>query len=141
MISSINLSNSMSSYILNNTTTLAAKPDTITFDKLQIEDEYVASSNNDSSTEKTYSTSTNELKKTASNITACSKCGALYIGPNPPAICARCGNQINSNENSKNDPKSSSKTIEKQSSSTDYSLKTDTNISNLSEIVPNTISI
>ena len=47
--------------------------------------------------------STAELSKALKGFTTCSKCGAMYMGQNPPQICARCGNEMSSdsNDNSK----------------------------------------
>lgn len=39
-----------------------------------------------------------EFKKAATGMSTCGKCGAMYMGQEPPAVCGKCGNETKNSE-------------------------------------------
>lgn len=50
--------------------------------------------------EETLEKASSALKKAASGISACKKCGAIYVGASM-SICTKCGNDMNKDDDSK----------------------------------------
>jgi len=68
-----------------------------------------------------------ELKSTFTDVSACPKCGAIYVGKNPPAVCTKCGTSIEQHINGKGtDETKDAKTGNTDSNIQSAQLETDT---------------
>jgi len=77
-----------------------------------------------------------QLKEATSGFSACSSCGALFVGKTPPAICSKCGGKTTDENNETSKVSSTSDTTNNATNTP----KTNA-IGEVSEIVPSTIKL
>jgi len=144
MVSNISASSLASAYNLSSTKNIIGSTNEASSASADIVDEYIPSSVGasikTSSSDDASEPLAGELKKATSGMSACSGCGALYMGESPPAICTKCGSKVNSNDDdSKKETEQAYKT-ESVSSSTN-STGQNIDITNITEVLPITINI
>lgn len=103
-----------------------------------------SSSQESSKAEGTSQSLADKLKEATSGFSACGKCGALYMGKTPPAICAKCGERAKEKE-TESSTDSTKKAGSKSETSTTSEVSTDGNAtgatSAISEVIPTTIKL